>query len=244
MTNPLDMPDDYQWLIGASRALLEDQAELAVRMGSIVSFDRRGQVHWMDHGQGGLSPWGITGSGTGNDVLIVADNTYWPGYAIKMVSGSDGGGVSQIDRPFHPQELNQWGVEVALFFPTEFDTFDIFIDLFTGTQVYEADYFIQRSDDGLYIADATLGAVKIATIANPVNAYGKYHLMKLVVDMETKQYVRALYDDEEFDISAYSTPVSAASDTPEARLILYLVGRNGHNDSAVIGHVIVTVGEP
>ena len=82
------MPDDYQWLVGAERQLLEDQAELAARVHILSVYDRRGQVIWGDRGAAGLSSWEATSSGAGASILTVPSGAYLPGFAFASASTS------------------------------------------------------------------------------------------------------------------------------------------------------------
>ena len=244
MTFPSDMPDDYPWLPGAQRSLMLDQAELAARLGSIVTYDRRGQVNWMDQGQGGLSPWNVAGGGTGNGVAVIATNTYRGGYALQMTAGSTAGRNSELVHRFNPQELNRWGLEVAVYWPTEFSFFTLSLDYFTGAQRYSAQLYIDRGAEEIYIIDEVDGYTFLAALPNPVDAYGKYHLVKMVAHIKEKTYTRIMYDDLAFEPVDKLVVVQAAPDTPEARIVIDHFSRVGQNDIAVIGHVISTVGEP
>jgi hypothetical protein len=238
------MPDDYPWSPGGQRALLVDQAELAARIGALAVYDRRGQVIWWDRSLGGLSPWIVAVSGTGAFVHVKTDPSYFGPYCMELRTGSDGGLVARISHQFSTAEVNRWGLEAAVNFATEFDEFRLELTRFDGTQGHNAFLAIDRTageiqflkDDGTYQA--------VAALSDPVDLYGIYHHLKIVGDFAADKYVRLLYNEVEYDLSAYSLRLAAAPDIAQQRVTLRHLGRSGQNDKALVGSVILTVGEP
>ena len=244
MTLPGDSPDDYQWLLGAERSLLEDQAELAVRTHVLSVYDRRGQVIWGDRGGGGLSGWAVSGSGTGNSVKVTAAGTYFPGFAFLMTAGSTLSLLSQMVHYFSPAERNRWGVEIAVGIISEFDRFSVYLARFDGSFQYLAAARMNRTLSKLQVWGEDNDYHDVAALSNPVNADGIYQHLKLVADFDAGRNVRLLYNENEYDVSAYGLGVSAATDIVQQRIALNLFGRAGQNDTCRIGNVILTVGEP
>ncbi|GAG01299.1 unnamed protein product, partial [marine sediment metagenome] len=69
-----DMPDDYKWLPGSTRFPLSDIGELAVRLGSLCSYDRRGEVIFIDDFGHGVNGYVLSHVGTGGKILVTGEN--------------------------------------------------------------------------------------------------------------------------------------------------------------------------
>jgi len=52
-----DAPDWYKYLPGSDRYILEDMGELAARLRSPITYDRRGEVLYFDMMEHGLAPY-------------------------------------------------------------------------------------------------------------------------------------------------------------------------------------------
>jgi hypothetical protein len=239
-----DMPDDYDWLPGSARFPLADMGELAVRLGSPVTFDRRGEVIWLDVGDKGLAPYAVGGGGTGNMVKVKSIYTLHGHYTLQLTAGSDGIWNSNIGKMMSNISMRRAGLEAAYCLLTPCQYFTIHLLRYTGAQLQQgslrANYTLQElqyfGDDGNYhtIAPIDLGA----------DPYGLYHHSKLTVDYDAGYYKWALFDEAEYDLSAY--PLYEFPDLAVAHywIAVTLVGRNTFNDTALIGHVILTGNEP
>lgn len=238
-----DSPDWYGYQLAGARHNLTDAAELAARLGSTDVYDRRGQVIWIDSGRNGLSPWIVAVSGTGAFVKVLASPTYAGPYCLELRTGSDGGLVARITHQFAPAEINLWGLETAVNFATEFDAFRVELARFDGVNAHYAFVQVNRTAGYLQIRLPDGSYQNIAALTNPVDLFGIYHQIKVVADFDADQYVRLLYNENEYDISAYGLRVEAATDIAQQRATFRHLGRSGQNDKAFIGNAIITVGE-
>ncbi|GAI16225.1 unnamed protein product, partial [marine sediment metagenome] len=68
---------------------LEDMAELVARLGSIVTFDRRGNIIWLDDFEGTLGKWGIETEGAGYSAQLSAEAARSGGFSAKLISPDD-----------------------------------------------------------------------------------------------------------------------------------------------------------
>jgi len=244
MTLPADMPDDYQWLLGGQRALLDDQAELAARLGSPVVWDRRGQVIWFDTFAHGLSAWKATGYGTGASVLTINNLTYLPGFAAELIAGSDGVAAAELQKEFQPLESVRNGIETSFTCFNAFNRFGISINRLDGTLRHTARLRFYNADNGLYYTDAAGVDVLIDTFSDIVYAYGLYQHLKVVVDFALGEYVRAIYNTTEIDLRGIPIYQAAEAANVGYRIVLNHLGAAAANARAQVGHVIITTGEP
>ena len=244
MTLPADMPDDYQWTLGGQRALLEDQAELAARLGSPVLWDRRGQVAWMDHFASGLAPYTATGYGTGASIKVTSNETYLPGFSLAFIAGSDGLTAAELRKDFQPLESVRNGVECSFSCFQAFNRFGVSLNRFTGVLRYAARIRFYDADDSLYYTDLNGVDVKIVTLTDIISSAGIYQHLKVVADFALSEYVRVLFNTQEWDLRG--TPLYLVADATVAsyQVLFNHKGNGGDNPTAGLGHVILTTGEP
>jgi len=243
MTIP-DMPDNYPYLPQSTRFPLADMGELAARLGSMVTYDRRGEVIWMDDFGSGTSGWGHAGYGTGSGVKIVASPTGMGSYAMRLQAGSDGDMQAQLFRFFSPAYLGRAGVEAMLSFETDFDSFGLWLARFDGSEEHRGNIYLSMTGEQIEYVPKGTGRTRLGPLPDLVSGYGLYHNVKLVVDFGSDEYVRFLIDDQEYDMSGIPLWVADASDIPQHRINLVLYGRSGNNDVCYVDRVIITGNEP
>jgi hypothetical protein len=239
-----DAPDFSEYALQGTKDTLHDLGELAARQDARDVWDRRGQVVWFDRFEGGLGPWGSTGSGTGNLNRIDTSNTEWGGYACLMKAGSDGSHLAEILRFFPIPEVNAWGAEVGMSLRSEFEEFRVYLSRTLNAVKVEVDVILDRVNNVIKIRLPGGAFQTLGVLPNPINTYALYHHLKVVGDFRTGKYVRVIYNATEFDVSAYAmyTEADASPDNQEVKI--WFVGRAGFNDLASVGHAIITVGEP
>jgi len=241
---PLDMPDDYPWLPSSTRYPLSDLGEQAVRLGSPVTYDRRGEVVWYDVGDKGIAPYTISGSGTGNQVIV---DTYRPlhgAYNLKLISGSDADRMAIVNKSMSNLAMRRCGLEVALFLATEGEHFKIAILRRSGTLDVQGWLSLGMVSKTLQYYGSDGAYHFIADTGDLYDPYGIYHHLKLVVDFDTGYYVRALFNENSYDLSAYPLYSEALSGIKHYIIQATFGGRLNHNDKAYVGHMIVTGNEP
>jgi hypothetical protein len=244
MSKVYDLPDNHQWFPGSKRYVLQDDAELAARLGSPVVFDRRGQMAWGDRFDAGLAGWVYDGNGTGWAVKVTVSKTLFPGYAIELTGGSDSVRFARMLKHFGAPDIGRAGVEISTAFLSEFDKLHISLQRFTGALWIYGRIRIDRTNNLLSYQDAAGNEQTIAALPAPDFANAVYQFSKLVLDWDAGEYVRFLYNEEEYDLSGEALYSEADTTQPQHLVSLVFYSRSGSNDRCQIGHVVLTVGEP
>lgn len=239
-----DAPDGGKYQLQGSKDTLADLGELAARIDARDTWDRRGQVIWYDRFEGGLAPWSVIGSGTGYGVTVDASKAEWAGYSALLTAGSNAAKYAGIYRFFAPPEVNKWGAELGVAFTTEYDYFTLNIQRFDGVNRHWAILAINNTEDAIKILLDDSTYLKVSDLPNSLSTDILFHQIKLVIDIDTGRYVRAMFDDIELDLSDYSYQQVLSGGIHCQKIMAYFHGRSGNNDTANIGHMIVTVGEP
>jgi hypothetical protein len=198
-----DAPDYSRYQLSGTKDVLTDLGELAARIEARDTWDRRGQVIWWDHFQGGLGPWIVSTSGTGSQIVLASYRTYLGGYAADMIAGSDAGLAAQMFHAFAPAELNLWGGEAAVAFTTEFDSFTLSMSRYDGVHRHQARLKLSRTDNAIYVRDDTGVDRKVGTLLNPVNVYAAYHMLKVVADLCQRRRLGGPADSVSFAVGPF-----------------------------------------
>lgn len=187
---------------------LSDMGELAARLGSIVTYDRRGDVVWLEDFAQGMTNWVVGGAG----LYIVeesAEESLSKGVSLKTVVPNTGPFNAYFWRRDALPVSSRLGIEYA-FLPDD-DVDDIFLDF----EIYDGDDRHQariefRVDDGVirYFKGGVLWTELVTDIE--FRADGRaWHHFKLVVDYVTDEFVRLLLDNIEYSMAGLPLFVTA-----------------------------------
>ncbi|KKK96081.1 hypothetical protein LCGC14_2666380 [marine sediment metagenome] len=238
-----DLPD---WGAQSSQATVHevtDLGELAVRLGSIVTHDRRGDVIWFDGFEDGLVKWATATFGTGAAVDLSLTKARNGLFAARLVAGSDGGLSARIDKTIPFPVLSPMGAEFSFQLQQNIDNLEFIFDLFDGVDVTQ--YLITWSDVAnnlLYQDSAGVDQVFASDVSLSITDT-LFHTMKLVVDMENKVYARLIIDNTTYLLTDIAALAIADVTTPAVRVRMNLIGRAGDNDLIYVDDVILTQNE-
>jgi ketosteroid isomerase-like protein len=239
-----DMPDDYQWLTGSARFPLADLGELAVRLGSIDTFDRRGEVLWASDIRYGLADWQTKTGGAGSSVALTATGTYNSPYALRLTAGAVAGAWADAYHMFVVSESTRQGLEVGVLFFAPFNVLTMEMDRALDGTMSNAMVTIDNNLLQL-IVHATVGDVAFATLPLTLDATdGLPHNMKLVVDWTLGSFVRFIFDQHEYNLSMFQMPTTPLMPY-EYNLSNVIVWSDGFNVcEANLRYEIITSNEP
>jgi len=222
---------------------IADNAELAARLGSIVSFDRRGNVSWIDDFEAATLRWNAVTVGGGGTGALSTTHARGGDSSVKLVT------AATTNRGFHitvylPMPTStRMGVEFS--FAT--DDADWFLNC-----IYSIDDRIQRkymgltwteSTDTIAVYDQTGLTTPVMTNAKSLNDAYMFHTIKLVSDFSTNDYMRLLWDDIETDLTAYHIYRTVTADTRFATLDIAFTTKENVAKTCYIDNVITTMNE-
>lgn len=223
---------------------LTDLGELAARLGSIVTYDRRGEVVWFDDFEDNIAKWGAANVGTGASAELSTEAARSGGKSCKLVTPSDTLTYNEILHGIGVLADSKVSLEVSFADQDDDTILDIIMQDRDGVTNKQGVLRYRSSTGALQIFDgSTMAYITLATLSLPSELY-IWHTAKLVIDMSTNKYVRALLNNRSFDLSAYSLystgDASAARIEPAIRLTRS-VSSNLH---IYLDDVIVTQNEP
>lgn len=223
---------------------LADMGELAVRLGSYVNYDRRGEVIWANGFDQGGRDYQFTGTGVGNDVYLTCDQALNGGLALVLKTGNAAGNISEVDKYLRYPELGGIGVE-ATFAPDSLtQCFYIWITLYDGAIKNDYIFLYDHVAGKVHIWDKTAGNTIVGTCGILRDVYQNYHQMKVVFNSLTGYYKRFMVDKHNFDISAYQGLVAASAVVRNMYISWYATGIGGGSSEVRLDNIIVTQNEP
>jgi len=182
-----------------------DIAELAARLGSIVTFDRRGNVTFLDDFEGTLGKWDFLTGIEGFRAEISPDFTRSGSFSAKLTTGANRKQLMYCYRPF--PVLSKQGFEFSFAYS---DMEEIQMDMqinkgdyvhFASAKWIRAEKKCQYCDDGEIYRDLSpLVRPKSSSFAGATGR-AVFNTIKLVVDSVTDEYVRLILNDTIYDLS-------------------------------------------
>lgn len=239
---PRGQPDYGMTQPSAYIASLSDMGELAARLGSIVLFDRRGRVIYLDDCEGTVLKGYPTLVGGG---AIVLDAVYpnSGSQCIKFTSGPAAIDHAMLEKRFPPLLSERVGLEFLFSQPDTDTTLALLIQYHDGTNSHSGRIRLEFNAKTL---DYQSGAIAYTLIAD-LDAFHAgtflYYPVKLVIDIETSTFVRVLFAGTQHDISTLPLYTVASGAAPHFSFGIDLDRRAGTGGVVYIDDIIITEDE-
>jgi len=218
--------------------------DLAVRLGSIVEYDRRGDIVALDDFEDTILKWSLLSSPGGSAVL---DSTVAKSgsQSVKIISGNVIGRLSNIHKSFIFQGAPQIGIEVSLCDPSNGADFYFHISHWDGVNGQRAQVWYDRSVGLLYAEYPVIGAwTPIANIGILRRNEHLFYPIKLVVDFSTGFYKRLLFSDTEHDLSTIAIPPIGLAGADYLSAQIMCVSAIAAEQTLWVDNFILTQNEP
>jgi len=228
----------------ATVAPLADLGELAARLGSINTYDRRGNVAWLDDFESGLSAWSTTSGGVGGTIAQSSDAARSKQYSAKFVTGAVNLDYMQLDVIRSVQVLGRLGLEVSFTGPGTDESWSFLIHYFDGDEQIIAQVFLTGNSATLSMWK-TGGVAHDITLGYPLYIATKtFHTLKFVADFATRKWVRLMLDHESFDLSGIGLYVVSGATRPILNARASLESLSASAKTRYLDDVIITQNEP
>jgi hypothetical protein len=223
---------------------LDDMAELAARLGSPITYDRRGALLWSYGFQAGIGDVGPTATGANSVVALSASIWESPPASCVLRSGTADGAQAYIERRVAWPVSRRVGFAASCRFGSNVSKLFHDIYAYNGTTNYYSYLLLDCDAD---VAQVRTGDAGLLTLIDPLpdlrTGYYFTHL-KLVVDLATFGLVRAIVDDAEFDLSGHTMAQVADGSAPNIRCRVTNEGHNLVVASVNVDNIIITANEP
>jgi len=225
-------------------AISMGNAELAARLTGLGGFDRRGNAIFATTFEDGLVGWATALSGTGAEIVLSTTTSRKGGYSVKMTPGSDANRLVDLYRYFPYPKATKFGFEVCFTVTTNVEYIQIILIFRDGTNVYTASVRYDESAKKFEYQDSAGNWQELLTSKNLIASTYAFHTMKLVVDADSKKYVRFLINDSEVSMSGYGVWPVASTSAPMLQPWVRITADAGTNPNVYLDSAILTQNEP
>lgn len=230
--------------LGAS---LADMADLAVRLGSIVEYDRRGDIAYLDDYEGPVERFNKTGD-AGCAAVLDSAYPYSGSQCVKLTTAGVDEDYYEIGYNIVPMVTGKHGCKIALN-PVDMKTYDskfwIYLIIWDGTHHHVAFIELNPHDKTIKYQNA---AEVMTTFETNLQLEGMagvlFHNIKVVIDLDTGKYVRLMMDTLSWDLSAYSYLKEAQVHVPYIAAGFALTDLEGHAHTIYMDNFVYTINEP
>lgn len=234
-----DLPDYTRQMIIRHTGGFVGLSELAARQWSIVPWDIDGNVFMMEDFSCDLANWTTSTDGAGASVAI--DGTHYMGRepSLKLLCPSGAGTYARAYRLLPHLGNKKYAFACGLALPTNIPDIRFLATFKKGdTYTYSA-VKISRLDQEISIKTGAGSWQVIISLDQVDDTVDLFHLLLFSVDLGNSIYKKLLFDDTEYDISAYSlSSVDNVDLTDYIKLELQNNAVNGAGGTIWAGNII------
>ncbi|MBF6606958.1 MAG: hypothetical protein IVW53_15430 [Chloroflexi bacterium] len=223
---------------------VNDLGELAARLGSPDVHDRRGDVVALDSFEDGIARYDFTTVGTESVGQATVQRSQHGAWSVLLRAGANPGDQVQLIASQPPIVRGRVGVEISMSIAQIPITFELHIQSYDGAKLTNFGLLWNATSLALEYNNAANTPVAFATAIDlPVNL-PTWNMFKLVADLTTGQYVRAVVNNLEYDLSGFLPPQSADGRAPRVDTNVTVVGTPTTNSRVFVDDMIITQNEP
>lgn len=222
---------------------VSDFGELAARLWSPDTYDRRGNVVWMDSFEVGLEGW-ISAFAGGSGGVVQSAKAYRTGaYSAKFTTGKDASGNASLSK-YHPRPpVGPLGFEVSFAALSADPTIRLRFYHYDGSDYHLFSVRYDYPNKKLQYLDNTPDWVDLPPSAAFYPNITSWNVLKLVVDIENNNYYRVLLNDSEHDLGGIDAYTFGSETAPYLSLVIFADGDNDDNYTVYFDDVILTQNE-
>ncbi|MDD5540394.1 MAG: hypothetical protein PHG61_06870 [Candidatus Marinimicrobia bacterium] len=238
------LPD---WTIPVSEAgavVTVDTREVAARLGAVSRDDKRGEILWYTNFEDGLSGLELSHSPTTRQVLLNALHNHYGRNSLHANFDAASGASVYIYKRITELANQVVGFESAFTDHARLRYFILYSDVYTGSELLYCGIRYYHTGTGylqLYTPDLW---VNIAEGVMPLSDPYLFTPLKVVVDFSNRKYVRAIFGENEYDLSAYSVRAIAAASAKHTLLQNMIQLASTGTMDVYVSHYALTKEEP
>lgn len=219
-------------------------AELAVRLGSPHSYDRRGDVLWYDSFDGNINKWDVTEVYQADKGSISFD-TARSGICCAKLHTSDAAGakVSLIRALPYPL-VSRVGFEVSFATPDDNHLLFLMIYIYGAESYHRAGLMYDPANTAIKYWHDSAGWIQRGGARKIFYGKNAWNTMKLVVDLAASEYERLLLNDTDLSMDSYAMQEDFVVESPRLQLELWSIYVPTGAADTYYDDAIITQNEP
>ena len=223
---------------------IKDMGELAARLKSIDTFDRRGNVLFLDDFADGIQKWEPYIPVAGGSVEWSAEHSRNGGFSAKLNTIDERGEVVGMSRYQPYPVLSGFGLEVHFTISAFLKYFYLKFLLYDKTWEHHAEIWYYSNTSELYFRNNEIGAWTL--IEKPIYLHNSpylFHAWKLVVDLDKREYVRLISNDRSWDLSGNAYHLTGDPRSPYMMLQVRQTTDSDNVSTIYVDDAIITQNE-
>lgn len=221
-----------------------DTGELAARLNSIVTHDRRGNVVWMDDFEAPTLKWKTSTPNTGDEVALYITSTKTGSIAAKLTTGDQIDDVVSMYKYFQRPVMKRLGFEFSTTINanTKFVTGIIWVQY--GSKLYYGTIYLDVQNSKVWYADVGGTPVELDSDYGFVTDDKAWYTLKIVIDSELKEYVRVILNGKTYPMPGIKLHTNSGTALWFLAVQIDHVTATTANNAIYVDNVIITQDEP
>lgn len=220
-----------------------DIAELAARLGSIVTFDRRGNLVWMDDFEHGAAKWVLSGTGLGNAQAITTTRARNGTSSMLLTAGSTLNLDAQMTRYMPFPAIGPVGEEFSFSLGSDVDYFIYKMTLLYNDVIYRGEIKFDVTNSKIQYRNSAGVLTDLISPYTLTSSDTYFMTTKLVVDWATNKYKRFIINEATYDMSTLALYSVANPGWNYLHLQIDVWSTAGDNGKLYVDDLIVTQNE-
>lgn len=222
---------------------LDDMAELAARLGSLLAYDRRGDIYWSYGFEYGVGDWTQLALGAGAAITLNATYFHNPPFSLNLTSGGAIGNLTRISRLFPvPYDLLM-GFAVAVRPTSTTDLTEFNVMHYTGSVLWYTKISVNYTDGEITVTTAEEATHTITDAVAYLSSSFVFNHLKLVIDLNDHTLVRFGLNNASYSLAGYTMKQEASA--VAERIYFDILNKNTAAESTdmFIDNIILTTNE-
>ena len=240
---PHGAPDDSDVVKRGAAYRLDDMAELAARLGSPMTFNRQGDVVWLDTFAGGVNGWVRYTGGAG--ILIELENTHFltEGLACVLTVAVADPRYAMIYRSFPYYSDTRLGFGITYACAGANSTVGLEMDYFEGAFYYKGLIRIDHTSGDVTYLDTTGGFTALGNLGLLDGVGVIWYPTKLIIDTLANEYVGFYHGDTYYNMAGIPLYTGGSALAPHSMTVVTFSDTVGSGQSLYLDSAIYTENE-
>jgi len=221
-----------------------DNAELAARLGGPTTMDRRGNIIWYDDFEAAAALKWDPNIAPGGTVAYSAERAFMGNQSLKLVTDNDLGDFIVLRKSFPLPVERTIGLEFMFCITVENPIVQPTLEGWDGTNYFIGQLLWNQLTGKLYYYNAGFAWTELPVYDATTLMYEPWFYMKLVINWDTKEYVRAIFGGTTYDLSGIPMCESPSITLQHVDVYLGVENTAGAISTVYIDNVVLTQNEP
>jgi len=219
-------------------------AELAARLGSPITHDRRGNVIWYDDFESGICNWIGRGSGVAWEVSWSAKTSRRGAFSCYMATTPLIGAYVGIEKYIAYASISNTGLEISIANVANWDYMLMGFIHYTRTDRRTLQVKYEQATGKWYYYDALGAPIYTGTTVKLEESIKQANIIKLVYDASLREYKHLIVNGVITDLSGIPLLIGGTTGFLDVTLRIYIYSDSNAAAEAYVDDVIITQNEP